>query len=528
MKKIFILLFITCLFSENQKLVRNEFIPYYKQNIDIAKESFAEIWKQAMEAKTMYKQMQTRNEFINNLASSAPRQEFIVNVDISPELALANPEGSVFLSTDGQSTWQSAPATPMIEEGYENTWQSIIMNDGAQDVSWYVSASVDSEPLGFDYGRMIVSQSPYHTSNAFPPPNSSYALLAEDDTGDASSNQDIINLRGTYNDNNTYVSMGIDGGCCDAGGFFGPWYLYGVAIVNPEAEDAVAYAIGYADGAFGQLTSGVYKITGDLQTGEVGNFEMIGDINVSTNGSNMQATSALSTIVTDPDWGPWPNSFEGYIMLGVTVQAGLDGLDIAIELKDQTAPGLALLSTQTQSGNNECSLSNLVFDNASNTWNVNYIDSEGNLPWFKQFQICTQDGPCYYFANMLASEHNYLEGTIFSHELPDQITDAAGEMIADGEYVAKVWFADGEVGEYQLSENIVIANGQIVGDDQVCQNLGDVNGDTNLNVQDIVLTVSKVLCLDGGDCYDECADMNQDGILNVLDVVVLIDIILNS
>ena len=189
---------------------------------------------------------------------------------------------------------------------------------------------------------------------------------------------------------------------------------------------------------------------------------------------------------------------------------------------------MALLSTQTQSGNNECSLSNLVFDSASNTWNVNYIDSEGNLPWFKQFQICTQDGPCYYFANMLASEHNYLEGTIFSHELPDQITDAAGEMIADGEYVAKVWFADGEVGEYQLTENIVIANGQIVGDDQVCPNLGDVNGDTNLNVQDIVLTVSKVLCLDGGDCYDECADMNQDGIINILDVVALVQAILGS
>ena len=141
MKKIFILLFITCLFSENQKLVRNEFIPYYKQNIDIAKESFSEIWKQAMEAKTMYKQMQTRNEFINNLASSAPRQEFIVNVDISPELALANPEGSVFLSTDGQNTWQSSQATQMTEEGYENTWQSIINNDGSQNVTWYVSAN---------------------------------------------------------------------------------------------------------------------------------------------------------------------------------------------------------------------------------------------------------------------------------------------------------------------------------------------------------------------------------------------------
>ena len=528
MKKIFIVLFITFSLGEQHKTALNGFVPYYQENTTIAKDAFSEIWKQAMEAKSMYNQLQTRNEFIDNLASSAPRQEFIVNVDISPELAIANPEGSVFLSIDGQNTWQSASATPMTDEGYENTWESIIANDGSQDVTWYVSAAVDSEPLGFDYGRMIVSQTPYNINNSFPPPSSYYALLAEDGTGDASSGQDITNLRGTYSEENTYVSMGISGGCCDAGGFFGPWYLYGVAIVNPEAEDAVAYAIGYADGAFGQLTSGVYKITGDLQTGEVGNFELIGDVNVSTNGNNMQATTPLNVIVNDPDWGVWPNSFQGYIMLGVTVQAGLDGLDIAIELKDQTAPGLALLTTQTQTGNIDCSLSNLIFDGASNKWSVDYIDEEGNLPWFKQFQICAQEGPCYYFGNMFATEHNYLEGTTFSHVLPNEITDAAGEVLEDGEYVAKIWFADGEVGEYQLSENIVILNGQIIGDEQPCPNLGDVNGDANLNVQDIVLTVNNVLCLDGGDCYDLCADMNQDGILNVLDVVILIDIILNG
>tara|TARA_B100000676_G_scaffold309936_1_gene374978 strand:+ start:4539 stop:6134 length:1596 start_codon:yes stop_codon:yes gene_type:complete len=531
MKKIFILLTITCLFGVNQKTNKHateELLPSEMVNTSVAKDAFALIWKQAMEAKKMYQEMQTRNEFIENLASTAPREEFVVNVDIAPELALANPEGQVYLSTDGQNSWQSAQATPMTEQGYENTWESIINNDGSQDVSWYVSATVDSEALGYDYGRMIVSQTPYNENNSFPPPSGYYAILAEDDTGETGSGQDITNLRATYNENNAYVSMGLNGGCCDTGGFFGPWYLYGVAIVNPEAENAVAYAVGYADGAFGQLTSGVYKITGDLQTGEVDNFENIGNVSVNTNGNNMQASTALSTIVNDPDWGTWPNSFQGYIMLGVTVEAGLDGLDISIDIKDQTSPGLALLTTQNQNGNIDCELSNFTYDGSTNTWTLDYIDQEGNLPWFKQFQICTEDGPCYYFGNMFATEHTYLDGTTFSHVLPDQITDAAGEVLADGNYVAKAWFADGGISEYQLYENITILNGQIVDDEAPCILQGDINGDQNLNVLDVVLTVNNVLCLDGGDCYNGCADMNQDSILNVLDVVLLVNAVLNN
>ena len=532
MKKIFILIITTFLFGSNNEAESKHIIevtPHYEEHAKMAKDAFTVIWKQAMEAKAMYKQMQTRNDFISNLASSAPREEFIVNVDISPELALANPEGQVFLSTDNQGSWTSAVANPMEDIGYENTWQSIINNDGAQNVAWYVSAAVDSEPLGFDYGRILVTQTPYNQNNAFPPASNLYAILATDETGDASSNQDIFDLKGTYSDSKAFVSMGINGGCCDAGGFFGPWYLYGVAIVNPEAEDAVAYAIGYGDGGFGQLTPGLYKITGDLSTGEVGGFELLtSNISYNTNGNYMQASTDLSSIVNDVDWGEWPNSYEGFIALGVTVQAGLDGLDIAIELKDQTSPGLMLLTTQTQNGNINCELSDLTFDIANNSWNVNYIDAEGNLPWFKQFQICTNDGPCYYFGDMLAIEHNYLEGTTFSHQLPAQITDAAGDVLSDGEYVAKVWFADGEVGEYQLSENIFISNGQIVDEDASCALQGDINNDQNLNVLDVVLTVNNVLCLDGGDCYDSCADMNQDSVLNVLDVVLLVNAVLSN
>jgi Leucine-rich repeat (LRR) protein len=57
---------------------------------------------------------------------------------------------------------------------------------------------------------------------------------------------------------------------------------------------------------------------------------------------------------------------------------------------------------------------------------------------------------------------------------------------------------------------------------QECDLIGDLNGDTILNVLDIVLMVNMVL--DVG--YAEEADMNSDGIINVLDVVILINTIL--
>ena len=526
MKKLIIICVLGSLFSKN-------IVPDVNKDkaVQIDKEVLTIIWEQAMEAKALYKKMNhnLREEVIDNLASSAPREEFLVNLDISEEVLEGEPSAKVYLSTTNQLYWDEADASPINMPGYENTWEAIIPNNGGENVAWYIAGEVDSEPLGFDYGRIIVSQTSYNGNNTFPPLNSRYALLATDEIGDASNNQDITDLRGTYSDSQIFMSMGINGGCCDEGGFFGPWYLYGVAIVNPESESAVAYAIGYGDGGFGQLVPGLYKITGDIESGEVSGFDLITEnINVNTNGNNMQAGINMDYIFNDADWGTWPNSFQGFISLGVTVEAYLDGLDIGIDLKDQTSPGLMLLSTQFQNGNTDCTLSNPLYDFDANTWSVDYVDNEGNLPWFKQFQICVDNGPCYYFADMIAAEHNYLEGTTFKHILPDIITDQGGEVIPDGEYVAKMWFADGEVGEYQLGEHILIVNGQIVGDEEPCPSLGDVNGDGNLNVLDVVVTVNNVLCLDGGDCYDFCADMNQDGILNVLDVVLLVNAVLNN
>ena len=166
----------------------------YETATKIQKEMMQVVWEKAMEAKKMYKESQTREDIISNLASTAPREEFIVNVDLSSELLAANPTATVYLSTDNQNSWYSANAYQLNDIGYENTWEATIANDGGQNISWYISGEADSEPLGFDYGRILVSQTPFNSNNSFPPPSSYYALLAEDPAGDASSNQDVLNL----------------------------------------------------------------------------------------------------------------------------------------------------------------------------------------------------------------------------------------------------------------------------------------------------------------------------------------------
>ena len=338
--------------------------------------------------------------------------------------------------------------------------------------------------------------------------------MASDETGDASNNQDITDLKGTYSENQIFMSMGINGGCCEEdGGFFGPWYLYGVGIVNPDSDVPVAYAIGYGDGGFGQLYPALYKISGDLTTGEIGGFEAITeDINYSTSGDFMQATTLMSYITNDSEWGEWPNSVYGFIAVGETVEASLDGLDVAADVKDEAAPGLFIMNTTLQDGNNDFELSNLSFDADNMTIYGTYSDVDGNLPWYKSFQVCHPDGgACFLNKVPIPQSHTYEDGAIFSAYIGD-------DDIPDGCYEAKFAFSDGAYDPTNVEYIDIIIGDQGCG----CVLVGDVNSDDTLNILDVVLLVN--LILDGGDT--DCGDANGDGAVNILDVVLLVNIIL--
>ena len=53
--------------------------------------------------------------------------------------------------------------------------------------------------------------------------------------------------------------------------------------------------------------------------------------------------------------------------------------------------------------------------------------------------------------------------------------------------------------------------------------LGDINQDSILNVQDIILVVNLVLSAE----YSNIADLNSDSVLNVLDIIALVNLILS-
>ncbi|MDP7465840.1 MAG: dockerin type I domain-containing protein, partial [Candidatus Marinimicrobia bacterium] len=53
--------------------------------------------------------------------------------------------------------------------------------------------------------------------------------------------------------------------------------------------------------------------------------------------------------------------------------------------------------------------------------------------------------------------------------------------------------------------------------------LGDINGDSLVNIQDIILTVNVVLSNE----YNSSTDLNLDGEVNILDIVALVNIILS-
>jgi len=68
-----------------------------------------------------------------------------------------------------------------------------------------------------------------------------------------------------------------------------------------------------------------------------------------------------------------------------------------------------------------------------------------------------------------------------------------------------------------------------IGEGCVQDYVGDVNGDSIINVLDVIIVVNIVLGIEPDDnCHLEFSDINSDGILNILDIVVIVNLILGN
>ena len=530
MKKIICLLFILPIFASSQDYDYTE-----EQILQLKNRALTEA--QSLLMKTILETAQDitlnndlREELIENLCSTAPMNNFTINADISDSIAqnAGDFSGSIFASRDGQNTWFSSSEVSLIgTEGYENTWATSVETTGNDLVDWYLSGEVNSLSFGLDYGTLIVSQSPNNINNVFPPPSNLLAPIVSDPSNDAGGGDyDIESVSGGFSTTSwtsedvdrLFFELDLAGSCCNEGGFFGPWYLYGIGIVNPDAESTTsAYAVGYGNGGLGQLSPGLLYINGDLTSGEVAGFEYLNTsyFETSQSGDKLKVAVNASDLFNDPNFGTWPNSLEGLILVGVVVEAGLSGLDIDVNVLDQTGVGMLLLNSQHQEGNSVVALSNPGFDEETKNLSVTYTDADNNLPWYKAAQICNtpENGSnCFAQLDMTPESHTYSEGVVFNAAITDELIE---EFSLSGDYEAHFWFADSdELGEAQIEYDITIGG--------ACSLQGDTNGDGLLNVLDVVLLVNLTL----SQSYELCADINGDGVLNVLDVVLLVNLVL--
>lgn len=468
---------------------------------------------------------QTREELLSNLSSTAPRGDFIVNADVSSDLTQNSEDfsGSIYVSTDNQASWTSSSNIELIgTEGYENTWAVTTPTSGGANVDWYLGGLVNSETLGLDYGTLVVSQAPNNVNDNFPPGANLTATII-DDPADASSGQDILNVLGTYSKsftneaiNKVYLSMDLSGDCCDPGSisffFGGTLYLYGIGILNIDNLESI-YAVAYGDdGGYGQLSSGLMSLDGDL-TGEDVSINglpayITDNIQIDGSGNTLNLAFNANDLFEHPDFGEWPNSLNGLVLLGVTVEAYLPTIlsTPEISIADQTGPGFLILGSQHQEGNMHPILSSPEYDNETNTLSVTYTDTDGNLPWRKNVAL-SQNDEFITDLTMIPNSHAYKDGVVFSTNL---------DVVDPGDYLATFSFSDNDDDFSNIEVGISVGGG-------FCSLAGDINANGNQNVQDIILMVQLIL----GNQYELCADMNLDDTINIQDIILLVNAILD-
>ena len=246
----------------------------------------------------------------------------------------------------------------------------------------------------------------------------------------------------------------------------------------------------------------------------VGGFEALTSVmNYSTAGINFHASIDLNYLINDPDWGTWPNSVNGVVLVGSTVSAGLSGISISTEILDTSDPGILVMTTQYQNGNIAPTLNEPAFDSETGILSVYYKDTEGNLAVEKLVEL---DGETY---EMIPESRNY---NAFDSDTGEALSGA--KFMLDISEISNSGLANFSFSDGDASASLSF---EFEGGSSGCATLlGDANGDGSVDVLDVVLTVNIILCADCPDNYNVCSDLNDDAQINVLDVVSIVNTIL--
>ena len=485
-------------------------------NEKFRKQFFQKIYNEIMSFKDMNREADDAflGESMTNVASSAPREEFIMNVDIGDSLSFGNINLISNISIDNQQSWTQFSGYSINDLGYEQTWESIANIDG-NSVVWYLTGEVDAETIFNhpEWGTLLFTQLPYNENSIFPIiPSISQSLGYAEINDTSEAYVDITAIEGSYNNENLYFHLEYGANIYPSEGPLGPWHIYVMGVTNPISETGYAYAYVFGSASLLGISPGMYELYDgdyDLISYDLLPYTAIPFLN------NLDIQFSLNALINRPDFGPWPNLSNSLIAIGQTFDIIPDFEDINnSEILDKDIiRSTILLDTYFQDTNFNSILDNGIVDVENQELRITYFDEDGNMPVLKQVQICDYYGEnCDAAISMIPFSHSYDDSVEYYIEYNFN-------LLENGDYSAKFIFSDDNLNNAVFEVvNFIISNNQ----------LGDVNTDLSIDVLDVVVTIDIILGnIQPTESQIILADLNFDLSIDVLDVIMIIDIILN-
>ena len=344
-----------------------------------------------------------------NPANSAPQSNdnMIVNVDVDTSV-VNQCITKLFSSTDDQQSWTEQEMMLMTEPDYENTFAGAVQIPAIGQVHYgFKTVFMDT---------VFYSMTAKNEDDIFPPPDNLLTEVCNEPIGDANQANgpylDLTEIRLSFSDNMFHSSLANDDTQWPQynNPIFGPWYIYGVGFINPEASDTCVYAMMYMNVVPMGYYPGLYKIS---EAGG-GTIEQIGNIDYQIQNGKLYMSCSIYKLTSDPDFGPWPNSCGGLFLAAftTTVDASQN-----ITFNDANFPTMFYpnIYQKVIDENVSPQLGELTYQiNADSiTFTINYSDSDNNLPTIRSLIVSNKAE-----YNITSPDHYYQDGSEFALTLP--------------------------------------------------------------------------------------------------------------
>ncbi len=372
----------------------------------------------------------------------------------------------------GSGAWSSATPT----EPEFGTLEALLPYSFGQRLRYRLHFNTITEE-----GVVSLLHAAYFDTDSFPLAPTSMALIGTDPEGDmlgtANPNLDIRETYVAATANKLYFSIKNVSGLYPTMNSFTSYNGYMCNIINGESAlaDSLTYAMVYASVPI-VLPNGLYKVGYDA-VNQLPIFTRLANIQAQVSGGVLHLACNISDLTNDPDFGAWPNEYNGLAFTASTISVAVSP-ELSIDAGDYGNPAAVIFidNVYEVSANSLPVCTEPSYDSFSGVFSIQYSDAEGDFPLVAEVQ--TDDGTVY-----PASTLDYLfDGTEYMATLAPAYTGSIHWRFSDN----GVDYTSGEYNPSSL-EDAAVSPTPII-----CQMQNPYNGSMAITLKGLERKAAKV------------------------------------